>query len=243
MPKHFFSPESIDGDRITLTGPAAHHMLHVLRIKHGEKVLLCDGNGVDYKAVFISARQQGPVAVFTVEEMTLCKNEPKVPITLYQALPKGDKMEWIVQKCVEIGVKTIVPVQTMRTVVRAKNDVKKILRYERVAESAAGQSMRGTVPKIQPVVTFREALNQKGNSLWLVAYEGERGETIRSVLKSLPPQPVGIWVGPEGGFDESEASALISCGAHSVSLGRRILRTETAGMAAMIQVLCLWEAE
>ena len=239
MPKYFFPPETRNDNTITLTGDPAHHLLHVLRLKQGDGVILCDGQNTDYRVCLTRAHDKQPSATFQIMKTMPCTNEPSVAITLYQALPKGDKMETIIQKNVELGVCKIVPVETNRSVARIKNHEKKTERYQRIAESAAGQSMRGIVPTVEAPLTFAEAVAAKPeNMLWLVCDENENTRYIKEVLCGGEITQVGIWVGPEGGFSQDELAQLHECGACSVTLGRRILRTETAGMSAIVQVLC-----
>ena len=280
MPKYFFMPGSSDitqGTQGVICGETAHHMQNVLRMQPGDNAILCDGNGTDYTAVLVEfdKKAKPPSAVFEVTGSYPCETEPRTKITLYQAMPKGDKMELVIQKCVEIGVAAIVPVITSRTIARAKEFEKKTLRYRRIAESAAGQSMRGIVPNVCEAISFKDALEMCAAELTLVAYEEEKAVALKSVLESkkvlIPRQKfaqqtfatplkrgietpsltndligvsidsVDIWIGPEGGFAKEEIQALKNRGATPVSLGARILRTETAAITAVAQVICLLE--
>jgi 16S rRNA (uracil1498-N3)-methyltransferase len=188
-------------------------------------------------------RNKDSSAIFRVVESCPCKSEPQTKITLYQAVPKGDKLELVIQKCVELGVVEIVPVITSRTIARAKDCAKKHTRYQRVAESAAGQSMRGIIPTVCEAVSFEAALNMTTATevLTLVAYEEERTTTLKTALGNNSADSVNIWIGPEGGFASEEIEALKHSGAIPVSLGTRILRTETAAIAAVAQIICLLE--
>jgi len=243
MSKFFFPPNALEKNCCTLIGDTAHHMLHVLRMKPGAYAILCDGKGMDYKAVLTESNPKGPTAVFSVLESTPCQTESKVSVTLYQSLPKGDKMEWIIQKCVELGIYKIVPICTARTVVRIKDAEKKTTRYQRIAEGAAAQSMRGIIPEVSSPLPFCKALDKKGQEdIWIAAWENENNRSIASVLQGSPPKSIGLWIGPEGGFETDEIAALQVSGAIPITLGRRILRTETASMAGLIQILCVWEA-
>jgi len=248
MPKYFFDPEQLCNGYVEISGDTAHHMQNVLRMQVGDVVTLCDGHNMDYAAVLekheIRAKQ--PTVMFKVLESCASGTELQTHITLYQALPKGDKMELVIQKCVELGVAKIVPVVTSRAVQSKAGDGKKTLRYNRIAESAAGQSMRGVIPKIYETVTFKEALSLTfgkaiEHELTMVAYENEKETTLRHVLGKGTASRINIWVGPEGGFAKEEVDALASHGAVPITLGARTLRTETAAIALMAQIACLLE--
>jgi len=242
MGKIFFRPPERCGDTVHLTGNPAHHLLHVLRMRTGQELTLCDGQGTDFSARLETITAKPSTATFTLLSQYPSGTEPTIPITLYQGLPKGDKMDWIIEKCIEAGVNKIVPVCTARTVVKIKDTAKKAERYARISESAASQSMRGIIPEIAPPKSFADAVAEAATAPCLVAYENERTRLIKSTISSLPPGPISLWVGPEGGFEESEIGALEEKGAIPISLGPRILRTETAGLVALAQILCLWEA-
>ena len=241
MGKFFFKPEEREGQHVKIIGNTAHHMLNVLRIRIGQELTLCDGQCVDYFARLESIALKPAAVVFELLSSSPCKTEPVVPITLYQGMPKGDKMEWIIEKCIEAGISKIVPVLTARTVVKISSATQKGERYNRIAESAAAQSMRGIVPIISPPVSFLEALASIHKGLLLVAYEKEQCRTIKSALENIAPTPVSLWVGPEGGFEESEIQTLAEKGVLPISLGHRVLRTETAGLVALSQINCIWE--
>lgn len=242
MPKFFIDPDAIEGSRVCINGEAAHHMLHVLRVGLGESILLCDGQQTDYDCLVEKIHPKGLSLSLSIQKTSVCRTEPGVQVVLYQAWPKSDKMDWIVQKCVELGIHEIVPVITTRTVARPGDLTAKTARYQRIAEAAAGQSMRGIIPRVHSLVKFEDALCfADPEVLWLVAYENEQHRTIKNVLNAGRAQSIGLWIGPEGGFTEAETEALRACRAEVVTLGRRILRTETAGMAALTQVLCVLE--
>ena len=244
MAKYFFTPAQKHGDTVVLDGDTAHHLLHVLRMAPGEKLILCDGAETDYAAVIEEAHPKKPQVICTVKQSAPACTEPQIKITLYQGLPKGDKLELIIQKCVELGIYKIVPVATTRSIPRTKADTKKALRYQRIAASAAGQSMRGIVPEVCETVTFANAAaNMDCSHLTLVAYEAENEQTLKAVLSHNQNKHINIWIGPEGGFTPEEVLALAEKGANIVTLGRRILRTETAAIAATAQILCLMESE
>jgi len=242
MGKFFFKPEDRIGETVTISGNAAHHMLRVLRLRAGEEVTLCDGNATDYRGVVISLSSKPETLTFRLASPAPSKSEASYPITLYQGLPKGDKMDWIIEKCVEAGVFRIIPVLTARTEAKLKDTSKKSERYARIAASAASQSMRGIIPDIAPPISFAEATAECSRGPCLVAYEQETSGTIKKALQGLQPGPISLWVGPEGGFEDSEVRVLVCAGATPITLGPRILRTETAGLVAISQILCIWDA-
>ena len=242
MGKFFFKPEEREGNFVTFAKSAAHHMLSVLRLRIGQEVMLCDGCNTDYLARLEAITDKPMSITFSLLSQSPSNTEPIIPVILYQGLPKGDKMSWIIEKCIEAGIDKIAPVCTARSVAKVKDAAKKSDRYSRIAESAAAQSMRGKLPEISPPKSFDMALMEyNSDELCLVAYENECKRTIKSVIYGMTPKPVSIWVGPEGGFDECEVQELVERGAIPISLGPRILRTETAGLVALTQVLCIWE--
>jgi len=240
MGKYFFKPHNRDGCHVFFDSDVAHHMINVIRLSLDQHVLLCDGSGTDYTAKVTSISKKPASISLVLLNSTPCLSEPPISITLYQGIPKGDKMDWIIEKCIEIGVSTIIPVSTSRSVVRPKDMLKKNDRYNRIAYSAAGQSMRGILPKVLPPMNFEDAI-RNDNAFTLVAYESEQGNTIKSALEKKSPEPISVWVGPEGGFESTEVNNLIDeKSATPVSLGASILRTETAGVVALAQILCMW---
>lgn len=250
MPKFFFSPNDANDGFVHISGEAAHHLLHVLRIKPDDEVTLCDGLETDYHAEFIesSSKAKQAVAVFRIKSTSPCDTEPLTRVTLFQSLPKGDKMDLIIQKCVELGVYEIRPVLTERSVARinTKDAAKKTARFQKIAESAAGQSNRGIIPIIHPPRDFSAVIEDiKANpaALTLLAYEQEYERSLKSVLLNhiAPQKNISLWIGPEGGFTGNEVAALCDTGAIHITLGRRVLRAETAAIAAISQIICLCE--
>ncbi len=233
--RRFFC-ESITTDTAAITGDDAHHISRVLRMKTGDALSLCDGAGNEYDAVITSV---SPEAVFcTLGERRASEAESPVKVTLFQCLPKTGKMELIVQKCTELGVFAVVPVTSARCVVVPNKDYdKKRERYNRVALEAAKQSRRGMIPSVLPLIELKK-IDVKAFDLFLIAYEDETTVSLKQALRSAKqPATIALLVGPEGGLEESEVALLTKAGAVSVSLGRRILRTETAGMAMLAQTL------
>ena len=238
---HRFFTDQISGDAALITGDDVRHIVRVLRLKKFDEITLCDGKGQDYTAV-ITALGDDAVRC-NVSAPVPSKTEPVTRVTLYQCLPKTGKMESIVQKCTELGVDAIVPVMSKRCVAPPTSNYEiKRIRYQRVAEEAAKQSRRGRIPLFQPIAPIA-AIDPAEFDLFLLAYEEEDTLSLKAALKKAKkPVHIGLLIGPEGGFEPAEAQALIQKGAVSVSLGTRILRTETAGMAALAQILYELEA-
>lgn len=239
MHRFFADPSQIKEKEILLTGTDVNHIRNVLRMRTGEEILVSNGQGTDYHCRLESIDD----ASVTASIMWRLDGNAELPIsiTLFQGLPKGDKLEFIIQKCVELGAVRIVPVSTRRTIVKldAKKEQAKKKRWMGISESAAKQSGRGIVPEVTRVMDFSEALREaKSMDVCLIPYELAKGiEHTREVCTSIKPgQSVGIFIGPEGGFEEEEVSQAIEAGAIPLTLGKRILRTETAGMA-LISVL------
>ena len=242
MPKFFFDPAALNGSLVTLRGSEARHMIRVLRMKAGDRVILCDGYKTDYHCAIDYIQVNDGIITLTVEAVRPCEIEPPVRVTLYQGLPKGEKMEWAVQKCVELGIHAIIPVITARTVPQARDFKHKTERCQRVAASAAAQSMRGVIPRVSPPLSYSAAVRQADQDIHLIAYEKELNCTVKQALRHQRFSSLGLWVGAEGGFTEEEVSVLQSdLAARAVTLGPRVLRAETAGMAALIHILCALE--
>lgn len=236
---HFFvNPEQVEDGLIRITGSDVNHIKNVLRIRRGEEMLVSDGTGRDYlcQAEEI-AGQEVTVRILETEEEG---RELPSRIWLFQGLPKSDKMEFIIQKAVELGAAGIVPVSTRNTVVRLdqKKEEAKVKRWQAIAESAAKQSKRSLVPRVSGIMTLKEAFDyveSQGFSVRLIPYEHEAGmDGTKTELDAAGPgQDIAVFIGPEGGFDEREIELALSKGVRPISLGRRILRTETAGLALL----------
>lgn len=236
---HFFAdPSQVSENRITITGPDVNHMKNVLRMKPGEAVLISDGTGRDYICE-VEAFEQDRVLV---QICSSCDSRMELPaqIWLFQGLPKSDKMEFIIQKAVELGAAAVVPVATKNTVVRLdeKKAQARKKRWQAIAESAAKQSKRSRIPQIGSVMTLKEAFSftrERGFDLCLIPYEQESGmDGMKKALsQTAPGQKIAVFIGPEGGFDGEEILQALEMGICPVSLGNRILRTETAGLAVL----------
>jgi len=241
---HFFvNPGQVEDGLIRITGPDVNHIKNVLRVRQGEKMLVSDGTGRDYlcQAEEI-AGQEVAVRILETEEEG---RELPSRIWLFQGLPKSDKMELIIQKAVELGAAGIVPVSTKNAVVKldAKKEEAKRKRWQAIAESAAKQSGRSLMPRVMGLMTLGQAfdyIEKEQFALRLIPYEHEAGmEGSRQELSRVAPgQDIAVFIGPEGGFDEAEISLALKKGVRPVSLGKRILRTETAGLA-MLSVLMM----
>ncbi|HIW48479.1 MAG TPA: 16S rRNA (uracil(1498)-N(3))-methyltransferase [Firmicutes bacterium] len=244
MPRYFVPSDQISGKTVTLIGDNAHHLFSVLRVKPGEVIEVCDGAGTDYFCRIVAAdRAKVEAEILRIQPS---QSEPKTQLTLYQGLPKADKMEWILQKCTELGAVRFVPVITEHTVVRLtdKDGAKKRERWQKIAQAAAQQAGRGIVPEVAAVQTFRQALAEaEGLDLCLFAYEKEQEHTLRQEIQGFAGRRIGCFIGPEGGFSPAEAELARQSGAKPITLGRRILRTETAGMAITAIMLDRLEGE
>ena len=244
MHRFFAEPGQIGEKEIVITGADVNHIRNVLRMRTDEEVLIADGQGAEYRCKLTDLGEN------EVRAQILWKLDGNAelasPITLFQGLPKSDKMDLIVQKCVELGVDRIVPVSTKRAVVKldAKKEQTRLKRWNTISESAAKQSGRGVIPEVSGVMSFGKALEEaKKLDVLLIPYERAEhmAETRRVMGEIRPGQSVGIFIGPEGGFEESEVEEAVAAGAKAITLGKRILRTETAGLAVMAMLGYLLE--
>lgn len=232
MPKYFTAKENITEDTVVLTEDEARHLSVTMRVEKGNRITVCDGENTDYECVVDDVGKDRVTA--KIIERKISDTEPDTKIVLFQGIPKADKMEFIIQKCVEIGVCEIVPVETKRIVAKiedGKKAAKKIERWQKIAESAAKQSGRGIIPKIGQPISFKSALEQASKlESAIIPYENENELDLKKYVSENKPKSIGIFIGPEGGFDESEIKLAKDKGIKPVTLGKRILRTETAGM-------------
>lgn len=227
-----FFNEVNDENNIIITGDDARHIGRSLRMKPGEAVTVCC-KGVDYNCEIDSITEDSVYLRLISKE--LCAAEPSVEVTLYQAIPKLDKLEHIIQKTVELGVTRIVPVLSRRCVSRPteKDFSKKLVRLNKIAEGAAKQSGRGIIPQVMPMISYKEAVAQMQQlDCSVILYEEEGGCSFSEVDFS-GVRSIGLLIGSEGGFDKEEAEFASKSGAHRVWLGKRILRCETAPITAM----------
>ena len=235
MPRFFIEPT--EEKEIIINGEDARHIAKTLRMGPGEGVTLCDGQGKDYACEI--ERITDNAVILCVQAVAQNTSEPSVHLTLYQALPKGDKMEMIIQKAVELGVSRVIPVLTSRCVSRPddKSAKKKIERWQKIATEAAKQCGRGKIPKIEPVMSFETALQQADQQARLLFYE--RGGQAVEQLLGRETTSVAIVVGAEGGFEQKEVELAGRYGFFPVGLGPRILRCETAPLTAASIVMYL----
>ena len=229
---------NIENNTCIIEGEDVKHISKVLRCRIGEELEVCDNNNNEYICE-ITNIDKNQVELNIVEKVDI-QRESDLKIKVYQGLPKGPKMEMILQKLTEVGVDEIILVQTKRTVVKVddKKEDKKLERWERIIYEAAKQSKRGKIPSLRGVLTFKEALaDMKENDFNIAPYENEKTKSIKQAIKGVNINNIGIFVGPEGGFEETEIEAIEDIGGQSVSLGPRILRTETASLVASSIVL------
>lgn len=237
MPK-FFVP-AISGEEVLLEGETARHISRSLRMKVGDMLSLSDGSGVDFGCAI--AAMDGETVRLKVCYSAPSESEPDIQVTLYQGVPKGDKMEDIIQKTVELGVSKIVPVLTKRSVSRPdqRSAAKKRERYQKIALEAAKQSGRGIIPSVEDMVRFDQAISLAGDAVKLLCYEGG-GAPFQTVIGASKGQrQFALFIGPEGGFEPEEAEAVLAAGGLAVTLGKRILRTQTAPVAALTALMLL----
>lgn len=244
---HFFvTPECVIDENIIINGSDVNHIKNVLRMKQGEELLISDGLGKDYLCKINSIDSDQVVAGIIDGEYG--GSELPTCFYLFQGLPKSDKMELIIQKAVELGCYQIIPVQTKRSIVKLdkKKEEAKIKRWNAISESAAKQSRRSIVPEVTSVMSYKEALEYaKDFDVNLIPYENFKGmkETIKTIEEIKSGQKVGIFIGPEGGFEENEVDLAVESGVKRISLGKRILRTETAGMTILSVLMFKLEGE
>lgn len=239
MHKFFVSNENITDGNISITGEDVGHISKVLRLRMFDEIKVSNGRGIEYicSIAEISKKEVICKIIETFENNT----ETPIEITLFQGIPKSQKMDLIIQKCVEIGVANFYPVITERVVVRIDDrDISgKIERWNRISEEAAKQSNRGIVPIIHNPISFKEAIDfMKDLDFCIIPYENEKNVGLKEVLKGkLKIKKAGILIGPEGGFEADEVNTCFNNNILPVTLGPRILRTETAGFvaAAIIQ--------
>ncbi len=235
--QHFFvTPDQVEGTHIHIDGTDVNHIKNVLRMKIGETLEINDGNNLKYIGE-IEAMDEEEILV-AIQEQLSSDTELPSKIYLFQGLPKGDKMDMVVQKAVELGAVEIIPVEMKRSVVKLdhKKKGKKVERWNGIATSAAKQAARGIIPTVSEVMTYTEALQYaKGLDRVLVPYELAEGmEGTKRIIESLTPgESIGVFIGPEGGFEKEELNMALDLGMMPITLGKRILRTETAGLTVL----------
>jgi len=236
---NFFTNNLITGDRYEICGEDFNHIKNVLRLKVGDDIIISN-NGISNLCRIESFSSQSVIAV-TIQENFIDTNLP-VKIYLFQGMPKSDKLEFVIQKAVELGVEKIIPVETARSIVKIdkKKMESKLVRWQAIAESAAKQSKRVSIPEVESVLTVKQALEKiKELDLTLVPYENKDGmkATKEALSRIKSGMKIGVFIGPEGGFEEEEIALLESVGALTISLGKRILRTETAAISSISMIM------
>lgn len=241
MSKFFISNDLIKDDKIFINGENANHIINALRCKIGEEIEVSSGDGYDYICKIVEITKDNVIT--KIIDCFGNESEPNVKITLYQGLPKSEKMELIIQKCVELGIDEIVPVNTDRVIVKlAGKEDKKIARWNKISESAAKQSRRGKIPIVRSIVSFNNAIKEASkNDFNIIPYEKEQVNSIKSIVNNFKGKSIGVFIGPEGGFSEKEIEFAIQNKIIPITLGKRILRTETAGF--ITTAILLYELE
>lgn len=244
---HFFvQAKQHKEDIIRIEGSDVNHIKNVLRMKTGEKLNLTDEDGVGYTCSIKSFDTDS--IIVDILEVFEVSHELPAQITLFQGLPKSDKFELIIQKMVELGVHEIIPVETSRCVVKFDDKKKenKVKRWNKIAESAAKQSKRTYIPKVRDIQTFRDAVRISADyDLKCIPYENAEGMKATKLFlnKLKKDMKIAFFIGPEGGFEASEIELAEKNNLEPISLGKRVLRTETAGMALMSMIMMTYECE
>lgn len=241
MHRFFINKDNVQGKVVRITGSDFNHISHSLRLVPGDRVIVNSGDGVDNTLEIIDIdenRVKGKIIYFEKN-----KNEPELNITLAQAIPKKHNMDMVVQKCTEIGIKGVIPIETKRTIVKLKNKKrqKRINRWQRIAEEAAKQSGRGCIPRVMDVHNISE-LTEKFSlyDLILIPWVGEESRGLKEIWnnrRNLEENNILIIIGPEGGFTADEVELVREKGGKSITLGPRVLRTETAGLVVLTMIL------
>lgn len=246
MPKFFINSNQINENEINIIGEDVKHIANVLRMQKGENLNICNNDTSENFLCQIKDIQKECIKCEILEKLN-CNTESKIDITIFQGLPKAEKMELIIQKCTELGVKTFYPVEMERCVVKLDNkqELKKIERWQKVAETAAKQCGRNSIPKVENKINFKKLCNLiEKYDIVLLAYENEKETTLKSQLKSLNKKEnlkIGVIIGPEGGISKQEVDVLEQNGAKVITLGERILRTETVGI--VLSGIIMYELE
>ncbi|WMJ88617.1 16S rRNA (uracil(1498)-N(3))-methyltransferase [Anaerocolumna sp. MB42-C2] len=246
MYRFYVEPNQIGEININITGSDVNHIKNVLRMTPGDKIIICNGQGKDFYCIIKD--ESGSQITTEIQEVIDTDTELGGKLYLFQGIPKKDKMELIIQKAVELGVYEIIPVMTKRTVVKLEDkrkELKKLERWQSISASAAKQSGRGIIPKVTDTFTMKEAVSYAKNlDCKVIPYEKADDITnTRKIIESIKSNhSVGIFIGPEGGFEEQEIEQARNAGIIPITLGRRILRTETAGLAVLAMLMLQLES-
>ncbi len=241
MHRFYVDSSNILENEILIDGSDVNHIKNVLRLTKGEDIVICDGQGNDYYCIILEVAA-GEVRA-QIKEVKSANTELKTKIYLFQGLPKKDKMELIVQKAVELGVYEIIPVKMNRTIVKIDNEKKelsKLNRWQTIANEASKQSRRGILPKVNRILSFKQAVEKaKELDCVILPYElaKDMSYTRKVIQEVCESGSIGVFIGPEGGFEEYEVNQIESIGGKIITLGNRILRTETAGLATLSMLM------
>lgn len=244
MQRYFVEKQQFENDKVHILGDDARHIGKVMRGRAGDEIIVCDGQG-RIVLVQLESIEQGEVVAAVIEEIAE-RSEARFRVGIAQSLPKGDKLETVIQKCTEIGAASFVPFLSERTVVQydSKKEEKRLQRWSKIAKEAAEQSHRSRIPDVVQPLTYKQLLKTFGEyDLVLFCYEKEDGQQLRDIVRPFAEERregaanILVVVGPEGGFSEREADEASAAGASLTGLGKRILRAETAGMTALSCIL------
>ena len=242
MPRFFTPTENVDGNTVKIYGDDARHIARSLRMAEGDVITVANMQGGEYICRLTRIRDEE--CECEILESREGKTEPPFPITLFMAYPKGDKLETVIQKAVELGASKIVPFESSRCIKRPKADkvAKQGERLSKIAEEAAKQCGRGIIPEVALPLSYSEMLEDaKSSALRLICYEKESDLSVKALLSQGMPESIAIIVGCEGGFSPEEVEAAVNAGCHSVTLGKRILRCETAPLTVLSMILYQFE--
>lgn len=238
MHRFFVPKENISVQQVILSREQAHQICNVLRLRVGDRIVVLDNTGYEYDVTLKEVAADR--AIGQILQKWPSTGEPSTQITLYHSMLSREKFEWVLQKCTEVGVTRFVPIVTERSIVRKSADVtsKKMSRWQLIIQEAAEQSQRGRIPKLQNLISFRDVVfNLDKFDISLIALPD--GKSLRHALRKAGTEPIDIalFIGPEGGFTKQEVQTACNAGAVPISLGKRILRTETAAMVASALIL------
>lgn len=241
MHRFFIPPQYIDQNQVIITDSIAHQIRNVLRMRKGDHIIVLDNQGWEYKVILTHVERDQVVA--TIKGRRVIMAEPNIQITLYQGImKKRDTFEWVLQKCTEVGVTRFVPLMSQRSLIQTPTAIKlnKIERWQKIIKEAAEQSGRGLIPRLLPPVTLKDAMRAlPEDDLTIIGWAGAIEMSIRETIRRnpSPKHSISLFIGPEGGFADGEVAYSRACGAIPVTLGKRILRAETAALVASSLVL------
>jgi 16S rRNA (uracil1498-N3)-methyltransferase len=241
MYNFFVNNEQISENKVNIVGEDFNHIVNVLRMKKGDKIYICNKENSESFLAEIDNILNDSVQANILEKNF--STESNVEITIYQGLPKSEKMEYIIQKSTELGASVLVPVNMKYCISKLKDEEKKHDRWQKIAEVAAKQSKRNIIPRIEKLVNVSDICNRINDyDLVIIAYENEENINMKNVLsESKNPKKIAIVIGPEGGLSKEEVEKMKNAGAKIVSLGNRILRTETASTAMLSMIMYEYE--